>query len=235
MAAYNLTAASSVHAELKAAINADSNLTLVYDDGVDDLICTHSGLGIAIKFADVDDTAPNIYVGTGYTSGTDVDGSYQVAKASMSAPMVNGHMLVGSDYMTVMERGNNTNFYIIAIGQITRGDVVVIGGRGSDRWHWARSYNITLQETCEAIRLNASTITIGGNYAKMPLYVGQGSQGYLDGTTLQAMVKFSTLFRPANPGVPLEVQGTDIILNASNQDSGGTVSGSCIIGEGLLT
>ena len=234
MAVYILTTKSNVYAELKAAINADANLTLVYADGVDDLICTHAGLDIALKFEDVDDKGPKIYVGTGYTTGTDVDNSYKVAHAGNVSDMLNGCFIVGADYMVIMERGSNNYFYTLAIGKITRGDVVVIGGRGNDGYHWARSYNITLQEICEAIWMNASTITIGSNYAKMPLYVGQGNQVYMDGSTMQSMVKFSTLFRPANlAGIPLEVQGTDIILNVARKDGGVSVSGSCIIGEGL--
>ena len=234
MAIYNLSAPANNYAELKAMVVDNANLTLEYDDGADDLVVKHTGLNIYLQLTDVDRYGPAIYVGLSWTSGATLDDGYKVA-GTYAVGGINGKVVVNADYFVIGVYNSSTYFYSLVIGKLSNNDVICIGGNGSNDYWWGKDYNITQAEVCERVFLSTlSPVNLGGNYAKLPLYVSNVSGVYSDGAGVPyKMNDFEVLLRPANVNLPVENSGTHLIANFYENHSGVDISKSCIVGEGL--
>lgn len=218
---------------LKDMANTDINLTLKYDDNNDDLVVEHTGLGIFLEFDNVDN-ALSIWVGKSWTSGETLNDRYQVViGASGSTSVV---IVVGADYMIITQYDTSSSQAYIYIGELSNGDVVVIGANGSTSAASGRSYNITKAEVCIPMFINlpnGGTVNLDGYYATMPIYVSDGTNLYSGGNGVpHTMDKIKLLLRPP-ASFPIEIIGTDLILNGAKNSTGVALSNSCVLGEGL--
>ena len=218
---------------LKDMANTDSNLTLKYDDSSDDLVVEHTGLGIFLEFDNVD-SALNIWVGKSWTSGETLNDRYQVVAGVVNATSV--VVVVGADYMIIAQYESSTMQSYIYIGELSNGDVIVIGANGTNQSYYGRSYNITKAKACMPMFIslpNGGTVNLDGYYATMPIYVSDGTNLYSDGNGVpHTMDKIKLLLRPSS-SVPIEIIGTDLILSGVENSLGVIISNSCVLGEGL--
>lgn len=217
---------------LKDMANTDTNLTLKYDDNNDDLVVEHTGLGIFLEFDNVD-TSLSIWVGKSWTSGETLNDRHQVFFGDNPTSVV---IVVGADYMIITEYENSANQSYIYIGELSGGDVIVIGANGTSVYNWGISYNITKAEACMPMFItlpNGGTTNLDGYYATMPIYVSDGTNLYSDGNGVpHTMDKIKLLLRPP-ASVPIEIIGTDLILNGAKNKPGVAISNSCVLGKGL--
>lgn len=218
---------------LKDMANTDTNLTLKWDDNSDDLVVEHTGLGIFLEFDNVDSTL-SIWVGKSWTSGETLNDRYQAFYAENPTSVV---IVVGADYMIITEYESSSYQSYIYIGELSGGDVIVIGANGTSvNYNWGRSYNITKAEACMPMLINlpnGGTTNLDGYYATMPIYVSDGTNLYSDGNGVpHTMDKIKLLLRPP-ASVPIEIIGTDLILNGAKNKLGVALSNSCVLGEEL--
>lgn len=224
MAIYNQTTTVDVISELLAMVNTDSNLTLLFNDATN-VIFRHSGLGTPVIRALKTAVGYDLYLASGWTSGTTLVDSYKIM-TTITNNMLNGKVIVSAGSIAFGIYASATIFSSIVIGKLTNNDVVAVGG-GSGVYTVAM-YNITKKQVIDIVWLK-DALTINSKYLKIPLYVKQGTALYPDGAGNPSLLPgFEVISRPYTNGAPLEAVGTDLILN------GATMGNNCILGAGLF-
>lgn len=225
MAIYNQTTTSVVITEILDIVNTNSNLVLLFNDATN-IIFRHIGLGSPVIRILKTSGAYDIYLGTTWTSGTNITDSFRLVNTGSTA-MVNGKIIVTDSMIMFGIYSSSTNICAIAVCKLTNDDIVGIGGGGSSNYP-VTMYNITKKQAIDIVWFK-DNIVMGSKYLKLPLYVKQGNNLYTDTNGNPAYVNgLDVLSRPYTQGIPLESSGTDVILN------GPTMGNNCILGVGLF-
>lgn len=236
MSVYAITNSTNFYNEFKALAIADLNLDIEYDDGTNDLVLYHNGLGVYLELDELNGSyAPKIWVGLSWTSGETLNDRKQV---TLPYNITMGQVIVGATYMIIGWYGSSTQNGYLFFGTLSNDDLIVIGGNGTTNANYSKTYNLTKAEECNAVLLSgilATSFPLDGTYAKLPLYLANATGVYSDGAGVPYYVNgLALLLRGANTtSVPFEVYGTDVILNAYKNSGGTNITACCLLGEGL--
>ena len=235
MAVYSLSGTYQGLESIKNAVNADSNLTLNWDDGGDDINFSHTGLGFSMRIYNMDSYPPAVYIGNGWSSGAEPINPCKLADCTSGGNWT-GEMIVGNDYFIIWFRHVTSAVYsIVIVTKLENGAVVAFSSTNESGF--GGGYDVINGVLCKAQLLEPSgPMTNSSNeYMATDLYFTKENGQLFENAdqTPSKALKFKVLFKPSSEvTVTAETFGNNIVLNLGYAN-GLNKKGLCILGEGV--